>query len=311
MTFAWSGGRATFAVPAGEHVIWIEPRVDFGSRPAHVPVAFTADRRHSEIAFETATTENGDWAAYATIRPQSPGIYELTSTDPATEILVRDNWDPERSVRGRGKVRALIGNHSEVVLRFAPSGTPPSFAATLVEAVPFTRINLLRNGNCEAGLPGYPPRGWTVQNGCSSETYGTPGEQGWPGWSQEDSASGKGSLKFTRPLNETVDWRAPFPVLARNQMVALAPPVRLLEAGRYVLSCQTKGTATTARVELETSAGVVYTLPIAPSDAWLPRRVELALPAGYTLVRVKFMEGGRDDQLLWADDFSLTPAERP
>jgi hypothetical protein len=37
----------------------------------------------------------------------------------------------------------------------------------------------------------------------------------------------------------------------------------------------------------------------------------LDLPAGYTLVRVKFMEGGRDDQLLWADDFSLTPIERP
>lgn len=311
MTFAWSGGRATFAVPAGEHVIWIEPRVALGSRPAHATVTFTADGRRSEIAFETATTENGDWAAYATLRPKSPGIYELTSADPATEILVRDNWDPERSVRGQGKVRALIGNQSEVVLRFAPSGTPPKVAAKLVEPVPFSRINLLRNGDCEAGLPGYPPRGWTVQNGCSSETYGTPGEQGWPGWSQEDSASGKGSLKFTRPLNETVDWRAPFPVLARNQMVALAPPVRLLEAGRYVLSCQTKGTATTARVELETSAGVVHTLAIAPSDAWRAHRLELDLPAGYTLVRVKFMEGGRDDQLLWADDFSLTPIERP
>jgi hypothetical protein len=306
--FAWSGGRATFSLPAGEHVIWIEPKVSFGTRPTQLDAKFEfGGARATTVPLETATAENGDWVAYATLVPEAPGVYELSSSDPLMEILVRDNWDPERAVRGRGKVRALIGDHSEIILRFAPAAKLPAVTAALVTAVPLSEINLIRNGDCEAGLPGYPPRGWSVQNGVSSETYGTSGEQGWPGWSQEDAASGKASLKFIRPLNHTVDWRVPFPVLARNQMVALAPPVRLLKAGRYLLSCTTKGTATTASVELETSAGVVHTLAITPSAAWEPRQVELDLPAGYTLMRVKFKEGGRDDQLLWADDFRLTP----
>src|SRR4029079_1672010 len=104
-------------------------------------------------------------------------------------------------------VRAVIGDHSEIILRFPAAKRPPVFTAKLVEAIPFSRINLLRNGDCEAGLPGCPPRGWTVQNGCSSEPYGVSGEQGWPGWSQEDAATGKASLKFIRPINHIVDWR--------------------------------------------------------------------------------------------------------
>ena len=114
VTFTWSNGRATFSIPVGEHVLWIAPRRPFGSRPAQLMVMFTAEGRTHETAFETATAENGDWAAYATLSPKSPGIYEFVSSDPTTEILVRDNWDPERSVRGRGKTRALIGDHSEV-----------------------------------------------------------------------------------------------------------------------------------------------------------------------------------------------------
>jgi len=84
--------------------------------------------------------------------------------------------------------------------------------------------------------------------------------------------------------------------------------VRLLHGGKYVLSCQTKGTATTATVEIESASGAVQTIAITPSVAWESHRLELDLPAGYTLVRVKFKEGGSDDQLLWADNFFLAPA---
>ena len=91
-------------------------------------------------------------------------------------------------------------------------------------------------------------------------------------------------------------------------MVALAPPVRLLHGGKYVLSCETKGTATTASVEIESAAGTVQTIAINPSSEWESHRLELELPAGYTLVRVIFKTGGRDDQLLRADNFLLVPA---
>ena len=308
LALQWKSGEVSFDVPAGETAVLVDPQGFLHQRPAVLAVEFLAGQDRRKIEFETAPAENGDWTAYATVVPAAPGIYELTCSDPAAEILVNDRWDPERSVRGPSGLRALIGDDSEIILRFAAGKRVPVFTAKLVEAMPFSQINLLRNGDCEAGLPGFPPRGWTVQNGTSSETYGVPGEQGWPGWSQEEAATGKGSLKFIRPLNHIVDWRTPFPVLARNQMVALAPPVRLQHAGKYVLSCQTKGTATTATVEIESAAGAVKTITIAPSETWETHRLELDLPAGYTLVRVKFKEGGRDDQLLWADNFCLAPA---
>jgi hypothetical protein len=309
LAMQWENGEVTFELPAGESAVLIDPKKFVQARPAKLKVEFRTPNNRSNIEFETASAENGDWVAYATLVSPTPGIYEVRSLDPAAEILVNDRWDPERSVRGRGMVRALLGDNTEIILRFGANDAPPKFMAKFVEAVPFSRINLLRNGDCEAGLPGFPPRGWSVQNGCSSETYGSSGEQGWPGWSQEDAASGKGALKFIRPLNVTVDWRVPHPVLARDQMVALAPPVRLLKGGKYVLSCQTKGTATTASVEIESAAGVVQTIAITPSEKWESRRLELELPAGYTLVRVKFSEGGSNDQLLWADDFFLAPAD--
>lgn len=304
----WADGWLTFAVPAGESAVLIEPREFLGSRPATLFVEFRSADDARAVGFETAVADNGDWVAYGTLTPSVPGFYEIRGSDPALEILVSDRWDPERSVRGRGAVRALVGQQTEIILRFPAAAQLPKVTAALVEAIPLNRINLLRNGDCETGLPGFPPRGWTVQNGCSSETYGSPGEQGWPGWSQEQAASGRGSLKFIRPLNHTVDWRPPFPVLARDQMVALAPPVRLLAGGKYVLTCKTKGTATTAAVEIESSAGVVQRIAVRPSGQWESHRLEVELPAGYTLVRVKFSEGGRDDQLLWADDFFLAPA---
>lgn len=307
---AWQDGVLTCDLPAGEHTLWIDVRVPFDRRPAVLTVRCEAADAAEDVAFETTQAENGDWVAFATLMPKATGRYLVRSADSGMEILVRDRWDPERSVRGRGEVRALVADATEIILRFAPSATFPQVTLKCEEPVPRSRINLLRNGDCEAGLPGYPPRGWSVQNGAASETYGEAGDQGWPGWSEEAAASGKASLKFTRPVNHTVDWRPPNVVLARNQMVALAPPVRLLEGGRHRLACQTRGSATTATIELETSAGIVHTLPCGPSTDWQLRAMEMDLPAGYTLVRVKFKEGGRDDQLLWADDFFLARVDR-
>ena len=306
----WSAGVAAFALPAGTWTVLVDPVVPPGSRPAELALGLRGGGRDQRILLETVTVENGDWAASGGVTSPQSGFYEFECSDAAAELVVQDRWDPERSARGRGKLRAFVAEGTEVIVRFAPSSRLPELRAKLAQAVATEEVNLLRNGDCEAGLPGYPPRGWTVQDGAASAVYREDGRQGWPGWSQEQAAGGRAALKFTRPLNVVADWRPPYRVMARNQMIAMAPPVRLLHPGRYRLSCAAKGTATTASVMLETSAGVRHPMPLGPSADWTPRRLELDLPAGHTQVSVRFSEGGSDDQLLWVDEIRLVALVR-
>ncbi|MBI5382280.1 MAG: hypothetical protein HZA31_10305, partial [Opitutae bacterium] len=222
-------------------------------------------------------------------------------------ILLQDHWDPERTTRGQGRAQGLICGGTEVILRFPPSATPPTFTARLVQPRAANEINLIRNGNCEAGLPAYPPRGWTVRHSAMGE-FATDGKQGWPGWTTEDAASGKAALKFTRPLNRMTDWKAPYPETARDTLAVAVPPVRLLAAGRYVLSLKTKGTATAAVVQLVAATAAVQEIKLKPSATWTDNRLETELPPGFTEVKIIFRAGGANDQVLWVDDVSLTAA---
>jgi hypothetical protein len=168
-------------------------------------------------------------------------------------------------------------------------------------------INLIRNGDCEAGIPHYPPRGWTVRHGAEGE-FATEGRQGFPEWTQETAVSGRSSLKFTRPLNRMTDWKKPFAETGRDTLAVAAPPVRLLEGGHYLLKLQAKGTATHARVQLVDSTGVVHPLDLVPSAEWREYRLDTELPPGFTEVKIHFRSGGADDQVLWLDDLFLAPA---
>ncbi len=308
LEFSWREGQVSFVVPEGLSLVFMNPRVPLASRPLHLMAGWHDGVTASELPLELDSAQNGDWTGFARTMPAVAGYYQVATSDPRMEIVVQDRWDEARSVRGHGTVRAFFTGGTELILRFGPAPTLPEVNVRLVESVLPAEVNLLRNGDCEIGLPGYPPRGWTVQNGGGSGTYAQDGGQGWPGWSQEEAASGASALKFTRPLNVIADWRPPYPVLARNQLAAKAPPVRLLARGRYRLACQTKGSSTTASVVLETSTGVRHSIPIAPSAEWTMRQLELELPAGFTQVSVLFREGGADDQVLWVDDVRLTRA---
>ncbi len=301
--FDWAGGTLGLTLPVGTWALLIDPSVAPVSRPAEISLAWRANETKGALPLEMATAENGDWIAAGTFEPKVAGYYRIHCVDAAAEILVQDHWDPERSSRGVGDVRTFVAPGAEVIVRFRPAAKLPALAAELVEAV--VEVNLLRNGDCEAGLPGYPPRGWTVQDGEAGAVYREDGGQGWPGWTQESAASGQGALKFVRPLNRVTDWRPPHREFARNQMVAMAPPVRLREAGRHRLSWMSKGTATAARVVVEGADGKRHTRTLAPNVTWQRSELVVDLPAGLTQISVRFSEGGADDQVAWIDDVRL------
>jgi hypothetical protein len=258
------------------------------------------------VELETAVAENGDWIAHAVVSPRAPGVYEFSSSSAKAEFLVQDRWDPERPTRGVGRVRGLVAAGTEVIVRFPPQENMPVFSARLVEARAASAINLIRNGDCEAGLAHYPPRGWTMRRGASGE-FASEGKQGWAEWSREAAAGGAAAIKFTRPLNRMSEWKVPFRETARDTLAVAAPPVRLLAGGKYLLTLKAKGTATHARVQLVAATGAVTTIDLVPSAAWRDYRIETELPAGFTEVKIHFRAGGADDQVLWADEFFLAP----
>ena len=307
VAFRWENGMVRFVVPEGITTFWVDPTISPSRLPTAVTFAVSDGAGVRDVACETAIAENGDWIAYATVEPRSPGIYEVSSSAPKTEILLQDRWDMERTTRGLGRATGLICQGTQVILRFPPDEKSPDFAAKLVEPRPAATINLLRNGDCEAGIPHFPPRGWTVRHGSTGE-YATSGQHGWVEWSGEQAASGKASLKFTRPLNRIIDWRAPYNEVGRDTMTACAPPVRLLRGGSYVLTLKARGNATHARVMLSGGADPARMINLEPSPDWRGYRIEASLPPGYTEVKIQCRAGGADDQVLWVDDVSLTPA---
>ncbi len=303
----WSDGVAKLTVPEGGRVFWVDPPVETSTLPKRVTLHLQDDTGTQVVELETAIAENGDWIGHTVLSPRVLGIYEVSSSDQATEILVQDRWDPERTSRGIGRVTGLVSAGAEVILRFPPSATLPEFSARLVEARAAAAINLVRNGDCEAGLAHYPPRGWTIRRGANGE-FASEGKQGWAEWSRESAASGTAALKFTRPLNRMTEWKAPFRETARDTLAVAAPPVRLLAGGRYLLALKARGTATHARVHLVAATGSLHTIELVPSAEWRDYHLPIELPPGFTEIKIHFRAGGADDQILWVDDVFLAPA---
>ncbi len=306
--FRWNDGVVHFAVPEGESVFWADPVVAPSALPEKLMLTLRGATGDQLVPLETAIAENGDWIGYAAVEPRAPGVYEMTGAVPGAEFLLQDRWDPERTARGRDRMSGLICAGTQVVVRFPPTLNAPDFSGRLTQARSAATINLLRNGDCEAGLPHYPPRGWTVRHGVMGEPA-TAGTKGFPEWSTEDAASGRACLKFTRPLNVIGEWRAPFNEVARDTLTACAPPVRLIHGGAHVLAWKARGTATHVRLLLSDGHGKIYTRDLEPSPQWRDYRIEADLPAGYTEVKIQYRAGGADDQVVWVDDVFLAPAE--
>ncbi len=301
LRFSWEDGVIEAETPPGEWVWWIEPSFGMDAPVESVDLILNDRSGDHVVSLEAAIADDGDRILFAELDPRESGIYSIQSSNAAAEILIQDHWDPEVSRRGQGEVKGTLREASEVYVRY-PAGTDaPRLEARLEESFEGSIVSLLRNGDFEAGIPGYPPRGWTIRGGPSGSTFGSAGEQGWPGWTTEDAAEGRASLKFVRPLNKVVNHRDPYPVVATDSMALNSQPMRLRTAGTYHLRFLARGDATHARVEVQGARGGGSTVRPEPSGEWKEYTLEIELPAGSCQISIRFVEGGADDQVLWVD----------
>ena len=280
----WQAGMAELELAGeGETVLWIDPVLDLTEPPQkHILVVEDGTGIH-EAELETAVADNGDLIAFAQLNPREPGLYKLRSTQAATDWVVQDRWDPQLSARGRGTVQGHLREGTELFVRYAP-GSPPILRAVLRRSDRGSVADLLRNGNFEEGITGYPPRGWTVFRPFYKV------EPGWPGWSQDDPAEGKSCLKFVRP---------------KSRVSVQSQPMRLLRVGKYVLRFKARSDATAASVSVSGQRGTSARLPIEPSADWREYRAELEAWPGHCTVTIDMGTGGAPDQVLWVDDMEF------
>ena len=141
-------------------------------------------------------------------------------------------------------------------------------------------VNLLANGGFEAGIQGYPPRGWNVNHPRTDDL-------GWPEWSQDGPAEGDSCIRFLRP---------------KDRIACISRPMRLRRGGSYVLSFKARGNATHAHVKVRGQLDTRLTVAIEPDEEWREYRAELQASPGYCTVTVAFDAGGDPDQVIYVDD---------
>jgi hypothetical protein len=278
--FEWSNSTARVSIGSpGETVLWIDPRVDFTSPLSSLELAVADSEGSTSAELETAFADNGEVIAFGELSPREPGSYEIAAE--GAKILVQDRWDSEASVRGEGRVEAVLREDAEIFIRYAPDA-PPNVRARLKDSCRGQLINLLYNGGFEVGVVDYPPRGWNVQ-------FSRREDVGWPEWTQEDPAEGESCLRFR---------------LSPHRVSLKSRPMRLRTGGRYVLRFQAKGTAEGAAVTVAGQRGTRAEVLIEPGDQWREYLTELNVQPGYCVVSIDW-PGGEPDRVLWVDDMEF------
>jgi hypothetical protein len=280
---------ATVDLPkTGNCVLWIDPVVDMTRPLPSVELEVKDSAGNRSIQMETAFADNGDVIALAEFTPREQGEYDITTNLSSADVLAQDRWDAAVSARAKGKLTAPLREGVELFVRYPPDKIP-TLSAVLRNTYQGKIVNLLRNGNFEEGVPGCPPRGWTV-------SHPRRDDPGWPGWSQEDPFEGESCLKFVRP---------------KESVSAVSQPMRLRTSGRYVLRFQAKGNTTTASVSISGQRGTTARVEIEPSKDWRAYRTELDAETGHCLVSINMARGGERGQMLWVDDMEFGYIEGP
>ena len=279
--FTWRERKVRIELSgAGEAVLWIDPVADFATIPEPLHLTLVDGDGRQTLGLQTAIADNGDIIAFAEFSPREPGVYKVVAE--GAELLVQDRWDPDVSVRGKGRATGCLREGTEFFVRY-PRAARPRLSATLVESHEGRLVNLLCNGGFEAGIVDYPPRHWNVQHPRTHDL-------GWPAWSTEDADEGGACLKFTRP---------------GDPMSLKSRPMRLRTAGRYHLRFKARGSATHAQVCVSGQQDTHLIVPIQSGQAWTEYRAELDVQPGYTTVSIAFNGGGEPDQVLWVDDMEF------
>ncbi len=279
--FRWSQGRMQVELArAGETVLWIDPVLDLTKPPPPLELTIADGEGRYVVELETAVADNGEIVAFGDLTPREPGVYRLSAAQ--AELLIQDRWDPDLSARGISELVAPMRDGVEVYVRYR-GDVSPRVTATLQESYSGQIVNMLRNGGFEAGIPDYPPRGWTPSH---ARKMGLT----WPNWSQENPAEGKSCLKFVRP---------------EIAMTLLSQPMRLRTAGKYTLRFKARGNATTANVTVSGQRGTGTQVALEPSENWREYSTELDVRPGYCFVRIVFGADGDPDQVLWVEDMEF------
>ncbi|MFP3905237.1 MAG: heparinase II/III family protein, partial [Armatimonadota bacterium] len=281
MEVDYSAGRLHLELDQpGEVVVWVDPARN-PSEPLSDQQMIVRDERGTwTVDLERAYADSGEIVAFGELGPRQPG--EFTVTAPGADILLQDQWDPQISTRGTSEVTGTIREATEIFVRYAP-GETPELRADLTQPATGEIVNLLRNGGFEAGIPEYPPRGWTIGHGRDMAKT-------WPEWSHEDPYSGESHLKFVRP---------------ELYMVLRSQPMRLRTAGTYVLRFMARGNATEASVRVSGKMGTSAAIELEPSDQWREYRQEIDVKPGQTLITITMGNGGEPDQVLYLDEMEF------
>jgi hypothetical protein len=284
--FEWSDGMLTIEVEAGDTVLWIDPKVLPGDIPATVPLVVKDSRGSARVELETAVADNGEIVAFGVLAPPEPGLYDLVSSRPGTELFAQDKWDPAESRRGTDSARALLRERTELFARFVPDGGTPELTATLVESHRGRVISLLRNGDFEEGIPLYPPRGWSVKASREDDSVS------WPHWSQNDPCEGDSCLRLVR---------------GEHPVSTVSQPMILPGGGRYVLRFRARGNAADGRVTVSGAHKTGITVEVSPSEDWLEYSTEVDILPGYCGITVGVGGASRSGQELCIDAMEFGP----
>lgn len=282
--FTWAAGQLVVNLAGDrETVVYADPRANPADMPATVQVQVRDGDEAWTATLETGVAEDGRWVAFGRLSPKTGGIYRFTCSDPSAEMLVQDHWDVRRTSRGTAPLEALWREGSEIFVHFTPASETPGIQVEVVRRANDDERNLLRNGDFEEWIPGYPPRGWYIKHKRDDA-------MAWPEWEMETPFEGKSCVRFVRP---------------EKQMAICAQPAKLLHAGKYILRFATRGQATCGRVEIESESGANETRDIGPSAEWTRHEMPVELGRGLVHVRFRMAPGGPKDQVLWIDDARL------
>ncbi|EIQ00420.1 Heparinase II/III-like protein [Opitutaceae bacterium TAV1] len=286
------------AATASSVVLWIDPVADLAAPLAPATLAIEDTKGTYSIPLAPAWTETGDVVYFAETVPREPGDYVFGSTDAAdagvatgVEFLVQDHWEPAKTSQDNGSVTGAFREGTWLFVRTAPPvnavTASPAFTARLVRPFRGQIDNLLRNGNFEEGVPGYPPRGWTLPQ-TKKDTLG------WAEWSQDNPAEGKSCLRFFRD---------------KDARTLVSEPMRLKSGGVYHLHFRARGDVTNASLVVNGARGRSVTVPIKATPGWSEYEAQVELTPGYTTLTIDLPAG--DNLNLWVDDIRFGQIHQP
>ena len=280
----------TFLGVDGEVKLQSDVRGSEESTPRHaagrasassVPLVLTDAAGPYRVPLEHAVDSWGSHFYFATLTPREPGMYRLAIPAPEAEVIVEDKWDPARSSRGEN---VELREQCLLILKSRKALTDVPLTGTMRESYRGRILNLVQNGNFEAGIPDFVPRGWWLRHFSTGDlSYGY--------WCEDGPAEGRACLKLVRE---------------RGKIRVYSRWIDVRKPGRYVFEFKAKATCRGAVLNTSWSSQAI-TVRVEPSTDWRQYRVERDLTPHTACIHCIFDEAEGPEQTLWVDDLKFGP----